>query len=176
MSPTTFDKVDKFDGSNYQLWSFKMMMYLWSRGLWGQVDGRSPPDRALMEQAHAAIVLSLTDSQVLHVITTATAMDAWNTLQRLNESKDMASRMWLREKFSTFRYTASSMEKHFEELEAFVLQMGGAGCLPDEEDVCATLLRSLPASFEGLVQAFRMSVGKFTYGDVMSRVLAKDIR
>uniref|UniRef100_A0AAV1TDQ7 CCHC-type domain-containing protein n=1 Tax=Peronospora matthiolae TaxID=2874970 RepID=A0AAV1TDQ7_9STRA len=54
--------------------------------------------------------------------------------------------------------------------------MGGAGCRPDEEDVCATLLRSLPASFEGLVQAFRMSVGRFTYGDVMSRVLAEDIR
>uniref|UniRef100_A0AAV1V0H3 CCHC-type domain-containing protein n=1 Tax=Peronospora matthiolae TaxID=2874970 RepID=A0AAV1V0H3_9STRA len=129
-----------------------------------------------MEQAHAAIVLSLTDSQVLHVITTATAMDAWNTLQRLNESKDMASRMWLKEKFSTFRYTASSMEKHFGKLEALVLQMGGAGCRTDEEDVYATLLRSLPASFEGLVQAFRMSVGKFTYGDVMSRVLAEDIR
>uniref|UniRef100_A0AAV1TD76 DUF4219 domain-containing protein n=1 Tax=Peronospora matthiolae TaxID=2874970 RepID=A0AAV1TD76_9STRA len=109
MSLTTFDKVDKFDGSKYQLWSFKIIMYLRSRGLWGQVDGSSPPDRALMEQEHAAIVLSLTDSQVLHVLTTATAMHAWNTLQRLNESKDMASRMWLKEKFSTFRYTASSM-------------------------------------------------------------------
>uniref|UniRef100_A0AAV1TU53 DUF4219 domain-containing protein n=1 Tax=Peronospora matthiolae TaxID=2874970 RepID=A0AAV1TU53_9STRA len=80
MNSTTFDKVDKLDGSNYQLWSFKMMMYLRSRGLWGQVDGSSPPDRALMKQAHAAIVLSLTDSQVLHVITTETAMDAWNML------------------------------------------------------------------------------------------------
>ena len=70
-----------------------MMMYLRSRGLWGQVDGSSPPDRALVEQAHAAILLSLTDSQLLHVITTATATDAWNTLQRLNESTDMASRM-----------------------------------------------------------------------------------
>ena len=71
-----------------------------------------------MEQAHAAIVLSHTDSQVLRVITTVTATEAWNTLQRLKESKDMASRMCLKEKFSTFRYTASSMEKHFEELES----------------------------------------------------------
>ncbi|GAB9477250.1 reverse transcriptase, partial [Globisporangium polare] len=153
-----------------------MMMYLRSRGLWGQVEGSAPADPALMEKAHAAIVLGLTDSQVLHVIATTTAAEAWGVLQRLNESKDMASRMWLKEKFSTFRYTASSMEKHFEELEALVLQMGGAGCRPDEDDVCATLLRSLPASFEGLVQAFRMSVTKFAYGDVISRVLAEDIR
>jgi len=176
MSPTTFDKIDKFDGTNYPLWSFKMKMFLRSRGLWGQVDGSAPPDLGLMEQAHAAIVLSLTDPQVLHVIATTTAGEAWATLKGLNESKDMASRMWLKEKFSTYRYTSSTMEKHIEELEALVLQMGGAGCRPEEEDICATLLRSLPASFEGLVQAFRMSVMEFTYGDVIGRVLAEDIR
>lgn len=176
MSPTTFEKVDKFDGTNYPLWSFKMKMYLRSRGLWGQVDGSSPLDLSLMEQAHAAIVLSLTDSQVLHVVATTNASEAWAVLKGMNESRDMASRMWLKEKFATFRFTASTMEKHFEELEALVLQMGSAGCRPDEDDVCATLLRSLPSSFDGLVQAFRMSVGKFTYGDVMSRVLAEDIR
>ena len=176
MSPTTFEKVDKFDGTNYPLWSFKMKMYLRSRGLWGQVDGSAPLDLSLMEQAHAAIVLSLTDSQVLHVVATTTAVEAWAVLRGMNESRDMASRMWLKEKFATFRFTTSTMEKHFEELEALVLQMGSAGCRPDEDDLCATLLRSLPSSFDGLVQAFRMSVGKFTYGDVMSRVLAEDIR
>uniref|UniRef100_K3WEM0 Uncharacterized protein n=1 Tax=Globisporangium ultimum (strain ATCC 200006 / CBS 805.95 / DAOM BR144) TaxID=431595 RepID=K3WEM0_GLOUD len=87
----------------------------------------------------------------------------------------MASRMWVKKKFLTFWYSASTMEKHIDDLEALVIQTEGAGCCPDEEDICATLLRSLPASFEGLVQAFRMSVMKFTYGDVISRVLAEDI-
>ena len=113
MSPTTLEKVDKFDGTNYPLWSFKMKMYLRSRGLWGQVDGSAPLDLSLMEQAHAAIVLSLTDSQVLHVVATTTAVEAWAVLRGMNESRDMASRMWLKEKFATFRFTTSTMEKHF---------------------------------------------------------------
>lgn len=152
------------------------MMYLRSRGLWGQMDKSKPLDLSLKEQAHAAIVLSLADSQVLHVVATTTAAEAWAVLKGLNESRDMASRMWLKEKFATFCFSLSTMKKHFEELEALVLQMSSAGCRPDEDDVCATLLRSVLSSFEGLVQAFRMSVGKFSYGDVMSRVLAEDIR
>uniref|UniRef100_A0AAV1V054 DUF4219 domain-containing protein n=1 Tax=Peronospora matthiolae TaxID=2874970 RepID=A0AAV1V054_9STRA len=28
-------KVEPFDGSNYGLWSYKMKMYLMSKGLWG---------------------------------------------------------------------------------------------------------------------------------------------
>ena len=68
------------------------------------------------------------------------------------------------------------MTKHFDELKAFVLQMGGAGCLSNEEYVCDFLLRSFPESFKALVQTFRVSVRKFTYSDVMNRVLEKGIR
>ncbi|KAE8891950.1 hypothetical protein PF005_g7760 [Phytophthora fragariae] len=42
MSPRNDDsklKVEAFDGSNYALWSYKMKMYLMSKGLWGAVSG-----------------------------------------------------------------------------------------------------------------------------------------
>lgn len=109
-----FERIDKFDGTSYQLWGFKMKMNLRSRGLWGQVDGSLTQDPSLMEQAHVAIVLSLADSQVLHVVTTTTTAKTWMVLLWMNNSRDMESRMWLKEKFAAFRFSESTMEKHFE--------------------------------------------------------------
>ncbi|KAJ8517174.1 hypothetical protein ON010_g18358 [Phytophthora cinnamomi] len=53
------------------------------------------------------------------------------------------------------------------ELETLVLKMRNANCGPSEEDVCATKLRSLRASYESLVQAFRMSMTTFSLADLV---------
>lgn len=88
----------------------------------------------------------------------------------------MASRLWLKEKFASFKYTATDMSAHVMELERLVLEMNGAECRPSEEDVCATMLRSLPASYESLVQAFRMSVTTFSFRHLVSKLIAEDLR
>ncbi|POM67428.1 RxLR effector candidate protein, partial [Phytophthora palmivora] len=59
-------KVEAFDGSNYALWSYKMKMYLTSKGLWGAVSGEGNMTAIKEQQAHAAIVLNLKDSQLMH--------------------------------------------------------------------------------------------------------------
>ena len=68
MSPTNMDKVGKFDGSNYHMWSYKMQMLLTAKGLWGQVDGSTTIDKDKMIQAQALIVLRLEDNQLIHVM------------------------------------------------------------------------------------------------------------
>ena len=78
MSPNINDsgvKVEPFDGSNYVLWSYKMRMYLKSKGLWGVVSGEGMPDAVKEQQAHAAIALNLSDSQLMHVIGATSARD-----------------------------------------------------------------------------------------------------
>uniref|UniRef100_A0AAV1U342 Polyprotein n=1 Tax=Peronospora matthiolae TaxID=2874970 RepID=A0AAV1U342_9STRA len=149
-------KVEPFDGSNYGLWSYKMKMYLMSKGLWGAIAGDETTSEAKEQQAHAAIVLNLSDSQLMHVIDSATAREAWGRLARFHHSHDMANRLWLKEKFASFKYAASSMSGHVMELEDLVMKMKRANCAPSEEDVCAVLLRSLPSSFESLNEAARV--------------------
>ena len=137
-------------------------MFLISKGLWEAVEATSSVSEAKEQQAHAAIVLNLSDTQLMHVITTGSTREAWGALARVHRTQDMASTLWLKEKLSTFKYTAPDMSAHIMELERLVLDMTGSSCGPSEEDTCATLLRSLPAEYESLVQAFRMSVTKFS--------------
>ena len=166
----------QFDGTNYPLWAFKMRMFLISKGLWEAVEATSSVSEAKEQQAHAAIVLNLSDTQLMHVITTSNAREAWGALARVHRTQDMASRLWLKEKFATFKFTAPDMSAHVMELERLVLDMNGASCGPSEEDTCATLLRSLPAQYESLVQAFRISVTQFSFKDLVSKLIAEEVR
>ena len=60
-----------------------MKMYLMSKGLWEVVDGGGSTVAASIEQkAHAAIVLNLNDSQLMHVVVTTSAFKAWTALAR----------------------------------------------------------------------------------------------
>ena len=176
MSPSN-DFAPKFDGTNFTLWAFKMKIYLMSKGLWEAVDGGGSTVAASIEQkAHAAIVLNLNDSQLMHVVGTTSAFEVWTALARAYRTRDMASRLWLKEKFALYKYTAKDMSTHVMELERLVLEMNGAECGPSEEDVCATMLRSLPASYKSLVQAFRMSVTQFTWKDLVSKLIVEEVR
>ncbi|CAI5746374.1 unnamed protein product [Peronospora destructor] len=178
MSPSndTGSKVEPFDGSNYVLWSYKMKMYLMSKGLWEVVAGESKVPQAKEQQAHAAIVLNLSDSQLMHVVTASCAREAWLMLEKFHRSQDMANRLWLKEKFASFKYTAAGMNGHLMELEDLVMKMKSANCGPSEEDVCAVMLRSLPTSYKSLVQAFRMSVTSFDFSCLVSKLIAEEVR
>ena len=169
-------KVEPFDGSNYGLWSYKMKMYLMSKGLWGVLAGDETTSVAKEQQAHAAIVLNLSDSQLMHVIDAATAREPWGRLAQFHHSQDMANRLWLKEKFASFSYTASSMSSHVMEMEDLVMKLKRANCGPSEEDVCAVMLRSLPPCYESLVQAFRMSVTTFSFSDLLSNLISEEVR
>uniref|UniRef100_A0AAV1TBL5 DUF4219 domain-containing protein n=1 Tax=Peronospora matthiolae TaxID=2874970 RepID=A0AAV1TBL5_9STRA len=151
MSPSndSAPKVALFDCTNYPLWAFKMKMYLISNGLWEAVSDTS----VVFEVKPAAIVLNLGDTQLLQDITTDSAREAWEALARVHRTQDMASRLWLKERFDTSKYTATDMSTHIMELERLVLEMNETSCGPSEEDTFAALLQSLPAQYESLVQA-----------------------
>ncbi len=176
MSPSTMDKVGKFDGSNYQLWAYKMRMFLTAKGLWGYVDGSAPKDTEKAGQAHANVVLRLEDSQLVHVMKCKTAKDVWQALEAMNQQKDMSTKMWLKQKYATFRFNSDCLAKHLEELEKLLLEMQSADCMPEEEDICATLLRSLPSQYDMLVQAVRMSMQNVAYSALVMKIKSEEIR
>ncbi|OWY91031.1 RxLR effector protein, partial [Phytophthora megakarya] len=178
MSPSndTKFKIEPFDGSNYTLWSYKMKMYLMAKGLWEAVTGKVEVSETKKQQAHAAIALNLNDSQLMHVVTAESAKEAWDKLEAVHKAQDMANRLWLKEKFSSFKYMASSIGEHVTELERLVLEMTNASCKPSDEDVCSTLLRSLPACYESMAQAFRMSTTELKLTDLVGKLIAEEVR
>ena len=64
-----------------------MRMYLMSKGLWGAVADKGTTTVTKEQQAHAAIVLNLKDSQLMHVIDSATAREAWGRLAKFTTRK-----------------------------------------------------------------------------------------
>ena len=60
---------------------------------------------------------------MMHVIGSKTARDAWGKLPMFHRTLDMEYRLWLNEKFSSFKYTASSISSHVAELEELVLKI-----------------------------------------------------
>ncbi|CEG39168.1 retrotransposon ty1-copia subclass [Plasmopara halstedii] len=117
-----------------------------SKELWDAVLGRADVTATKEQQAHAAIVLNLKDSQLVHFMNATSAHKIWAALEGFYQTQDMASQLQLKEKFASFKYMATDMSAHLMELEQLVLQIRSANFEPDEEDVCATMLRSLPAS------------------------------
>ena len=92
MSPNdSAPRLEPFNGTNYRLWAFKMKMYLMSKGLWEAVNGGTPVSAATEQQAHAAIVLNLSDTQLMRVVHTQNARKAWSSLARIHTTQDMAS-------------------------------------------------------------------------------------
>ena len=164
MSPTnsiSAPSIRKFNGDNYPLWAFKMQMYLKGKGLWGVVAEDVPiteENKEKIQKAHTIIVLHLEDSQLLHVVQSKSAKQAWFTLQELNNTNDMSSKMYLKERFSTFKYESGTVREHLQKFETLVVEMAVAGCPPDESDQVACLLRSLPSEYDQLVQALRLSI------------------
>ena len=51
-----------------------------------------------------------------------------------------------------------------------------ANCGPSEVEICAVMLRSLPPSYESLMQAFRMAVSSFKLSDLVSKLISEEAR
>ncbi|CEG40722.1 Domain of unknown function DUF4219 [Plasmopara halstedii] len=73
MSPSSMDKVGKFDGTGFQMWAYKMRMFLTAKSLWRYVDGTATENTEKSSQAIANIALRLEDSQLIHVMNATTA-------------------------------------------------------------------------------------------------------
>ncbi|CAI5720782.1 unnamed protein product [Peronospora destructor] len=98
-------------------------MSLMSKGLWSAVSGEEALPATKEQQAHAVIVLSLANSQLMHVIGSETARAASGKLVMFHRTQDMANRLWLKEMFASLKYTASSISGHVMELEELVMKM-----------------------------------------------------
>ena len=136
MSPNKISTpaIKKFDGENYPLWAFKMEMYLKGKDLWGVVAGSvaiSEEKKDKFQRAHSVIVLHLEDAQLLHVVQSKSAHQSWTILASLNDTKDMSSKMHLKERFSAFKFESETMKDHLNKFEELFIEMTVAGCGPE---------------------------------------------
>jgi hypothetical protein len=118
MSTSSIYSVDKLEASNFSSWKLRLKMILIDRGLWEVVDGTelkpAPDNKALYDafikkdnQALAQIVLTLSNSQLVHVRNASSSRDAWRNICSAFEAKGLAAKVYLRRQFFTIKFTDS---------------------------------------------------------------------
>uniref|UniRef100_A0A5S6QNP8 Retrovirus-related Pol polyprotein from transposon TNT 1-94 n=1 Tax=Trichuris muris TaxID=70415 RepID=A0A5S6QNP8_TRIMR len=105
------------------------------------------------DKARCKIMLSVEDNQIIHIKHLETARDIWYTLKKMYERTSLGSRLFLRRKLYTTRYTSGHLRDHINHMLEVVCQLRTAGVAIDQTEIVAALLASLPDSYGTLVTA-----------------------
>ncbi|CAB3993668.1 gag-pol poly [Paramuricea clavata] len=176
-------RIEKFSGENFHLWKFKMQMVLEDKDLWGIVKGIEvePTDEGTTEtqrrqfqrrerKAFATICLSLGDEQLSLVRSATTAKDALSKLEGHYEVKSLANKLFLRKNMGV----DESMSEHINKMKELAGQLEAVGALITEEDQVATLLCSLPDSYDSLITALESRADDLSLEFVTARLLHEE--
>jgi transposase InsO family protein len=189
MSTSSIYSVDKLEASNFSSWKLRLKMILIDRGLWEVVDGTelkpAPDNKALYDafikkdnQALAQIVLTLSNSQLVHVRNASSSRDAWRNICSAFEAKGLAAKVYLRRQFFTIKFTDSgSMQDHINKIRDLADQLNEMEAGVSDEDLAMTLLCSLPDRFDPLIVSLESRPSKDLTSDfVINRLLAEERR
>ncbi|KAF0730464.1 hypothetical protein Ae201684P_021936 [Aphanomyces euteiches] len=181
-------KINKFDGDNFHLWKFKIMMVLGEKDLWDIVSGlenwENQGDAAAQarytkrqKKAFAVVRLSLENSQLSMVRSCKTAAEAWKRLEDHYEKKSLANKLYLRKNFfSCEMVEGSDMLKYINEMKTLSEQLEAVGAPVGEEDLVITLLCNLPESYEVLITALESRSDALPWEFVTSRMLHEEMK
>ena len=130
---TTFARIDKFDGTNFHVWKFKMQMVLEDRDLWDLTSGDVIPEHCFTykdqatykrkaRKAFAIICLAMEDSQLPLVRSSLGALEAWTKLVTHFEKKSLANKpscfvvVYLQQswKMGTMCWSTSTRSRHLQ--------------------------------------------------------------
>ncbi|UYV68918.1 hypothetical protein LAZ67_6001665 [Cordylochernes scorpioides] len=149
--------LNKLDGYNYSLWSFKIEMLLQKEDLW-EVVTENIPDEPKIEwkkkdsKARAIINLSIADSQIVHVKNLLTAKATWDTLKNIYERKTLSGKIYLLRKLYSLKLEEDKdMQQHITTMMELVYKLRTIGETLKDSHITAILLCSLPKSYSNLI-------------------------
>ena len=112
MDASAPNRINKFDGTNFHTWKFKMQMVLEERDLWEVVSEEIKMEQCVTQldqatfkrksrKALAIICLAMEDSQLPLVRSASGAQDAWSRLKEHFEKWSVPNKLFLRRRFFT---------------------------------------------------------------------------
>lgn len=146
--------VQKFDGTNFISWRFKLKSLLIDKGVWEAIsnENKRVVEAKVESRAYTMIILALEDPQLCLVKSCETAKAIWNRLDDLYTSKSIVRMFFLRKRFfTTTMAEGDTMAENIDKVNflAEKLQLMKATVIP--EDIVMVLLGSLPPSYCNIV-------------------------
>ena len=188
MDTSASTRINKFDGTNFHNWKFKMQMVLEERDLWEVASGEvkmehctSTLDQATFKRksrkALAVICLAMEDSQLPLVRSAVGAHDAWSRLEGHFEKRSLANKLFLRRRFfTTMMDEGDDVLAHINKVKTLAEQLDAVGAPVSEDDLVITLLGSLSESYQFLITALESRSDTLTWELVTSRLLHEDMK
>lgn len=151
--------ITKLNGSNYQIWKFKLKLLLIKEDVWDVVKDELPenPDAAWCKRdgkAMAWIGLLIEDNQLCHITNAETAKAAWNALKNCHEKATLTNKIYILKRLCRIQLKeGGNMEDHINIILDMVNNLSALGENLKENLVVALLLVSLPDSYDSLITA-----------------------
>uniref|UniRef100_A0AAV1TIF2 Retrovirus-related Pol polyprotein from transposon TNT 1-94-like beta-barrel domain-containing protein n=1 Tax=Peronospora matthiolae TaxID=2874970 RepID=A0AAV1TIF2_9STRA len=181
-------RINKFQGTNYYTWKFKMQMVLEERDLCEVTCGEVKLDHCTnvmaqstfkrkLRKALAIICLAMEDSQLPLVRSAIGAYDAWSVQEGHYEKKSLANKLFLRRRFfTTMMDEGDDVLEHINMLKTVAEQLDAVGAPVSEDDLVITLIGSLRESYQFLITALESRADSLTLDLVTSRLMHEDMK
>ena len=175
------------DGTNFQMWKFRVRMILGVRGLWKIVNGdETKPDETTHpteseewlskdREALAQITLTLKDEPLSGVLYMMTSAEAWRKLSERYEGKGKQSIAYLISEL--FRSTLSddeSMETQLNSMRQKANVLKTLGQPLEDSLVAIAMVISLPPTYSTLRTILMAADDKLTTDAVINQVLIEE--
>nr|CAN69096.1 hypothetical protein VITISV_025437 [Vitis vinifera] len=120
----------------------------------------------LLEEAHSAIILSLSDTVLREVAKAKSATKLWLKLESLYMTKSLANRLHKKIKLYTFKMTTGmSIEEHLDHFNKIILDLENIDITILDEDKAILLLTSLDASYTNMKEAIMYGRDSLTFDE-----------
>lgn len=176
-------QTPKLTSTNYFNWRFKIEMLLKRENLWAAiVTDRPDVDFATWDKtdqkAHATIALCIGDDQIHHIRNKANAKQAWNALKEFYERDSPGVKVrLLREVMAKRAHDDTDMEAHVSQMnEIFQKLVAFGSSITWEFLLTATMLGSLPSSYDGLITAMEAHGEKSLTPSLVSAKIIEEFR
>ena len=178
---------EKFNGSGYYGWQFKMKLCLIQQDVWLcveplKMEQKLSEDEALELKkketlAYTFLMLSLSDAVQKVVRRCETAKETWEMLKLKYGSQDVGDRLELRDKLHNLKFKeGSSMVDHIAKMEEYVELLNASGGEVGDDELVLCLLRSLPKKYETLKIMLRTRGKRVVLSELHNLLLEEERR
>lgn len=153
--------IDKLTNENYPIWSFKIKAVMQEKDCWSAIEDKKPTDETKLAvwnkadiKALNTIILSVSNSQVIHIKNAKTAKEAWEALKEEHKKSGAGSKhRILKNIFQTTMKKGDSMRDHINVMMNYFDELTEMGSPLSADIAVSAILASLNDDYSSVVTA-----------------------